>query len=110
MKAYWLNQQGNENLIVFFSGWSFDENPFKKIDCSDYDILMVYDYNDLKEPLQLNELGGYKSKTLISWSMGVFVAYLLRNLFFDFDYYPLSRVFHLLHLFCHFLTVLLSIR
>ncbi len=86
MKAYWLNQQGNENLIVFFSGWSFDENPFKKFDCGDYDILMVYDYNDLNEPLQLNELGGYKSKTLISWSMGVFVAYLLRNLFFDFDY------------------------
>lgn len=86
MKNFWLNKQNNENLIVFFAGWSFDNNPFSDFEAGQYDVLMVYDYNDLDIPEGLKTLSQYKNKTLITWSMGVFVAYELRELFRDFDY------------------------
>ncbi len=83
MKACWLNKANNRNLIVFFSGWSFDENPFKFLDCGDSDVLFVYDYNDLK----FSEISfeSYENKMLIAWSMGVFTAFGLMDLFSDFD-------------------------
>lgn len=84
MKCCWLNKQDNENLIVFFAGWSFDSNPFQNLSVQNYDILFVYDYNNLELPQELNLLNNYKNKYLITWSMGVFVAYLFRNLFNDF--------------------------
>ncbi len=85
MKAYWLNKQNNKNLIVFFAGWSFDETPFKLLQCLNNDVLMIYDYNDIEIPQVLNELSNYENKILITWSMGVFVAYLLKDLFKNFD-------------------------
>lgn len=86
MKVYELNRQNNKNLIVLFLGWSFDENPVKFLDCNGYDILVVYDYNDISIPKELTNFSGYEKKILISWSMGVFTAYLLKDLFKDFDY------------------------
>lgn len=83
MKACWLNKANNKNLIVFFSGWSFDENPFKFLDCGGGDVIFIYDYNDLTFPEIQFDL--YENKTLIAWSMGVFAAYKLRDLFKDFD-------------------------
>ena len=85
MKAYWLNKENNENLIVFFAGWSFDENPFKNIVCKNYDVIIIYDYNDLSLPDKLNNLSEYKNKILITWSMGVYAAYLHKGLFENFD-------------------------
>ena len=86
MKSCWLNNQNNENLIVFFAGWSFDEKPFKFLQCNDFDVLFVYDYNDFKLPEELKNIKSYKHKYLITWSMGVFVANLFKNLFSDFEY------------------------
>ena len=86
MKSCWLNNQNNENLIVFFAGWSFDEKPFKFLQCNDFDVLFVYDYNDFKLPEELKNIKNYKHKYLITWSMGVFVANLFKNLFPDFEY------------------------
>lgn len=86
MKVYELNRQNNKNLIVLFLGWSFDENPVKFLDCNGYDIIVVYDYNDISIPKELTGFTGYEKKILISWSMGVFTAYLLKDLFKDFDY------------------------
>lgn len=86
MKSCWLNNQNNENLIVFFAGWSFDEKPFKFLQCNDFDVLFVYDYNDFKLPEELKNIKNYKHKYLITWSMGVFVANLFKNLFSDFEY------------------------
>ncbi len=82
MQYHWLNKQNSDNLIVFFAGWSFDETPFKFLDCENSDVLFVYDYNEIS---QLPKFGAYKSKTLITWSMGVFAAYLLRKDFKDFN-------------------------
>lgn len=85
MKSFWLNKQNNKNLIVFFAGWSFDQNPFIKLDCTDYDVLIVYDYNSLSILEDLKDISTYKNKTLITWSMGVFVATKLKEIFTDFD-------------------------
>ena len=85
MKSFWLNKQNNKNLIVFFTGWSFDYNPFEHLTCENYDVLFVYDYNDLTVPQDLKELSNYENKNLITWSMGVFAAYQLKELFKDFN-------------------------
>ena len=82
MQYHWLNKENNDKLIVFFAGWSFDYIPFKFLDCTDNDVLAVYDYNSIND---LPNFDGYKSKTLITWSMGVYVAYLLKDKFNDFD-------------------------
>lgn len=86
MKCCQLNKQNNKNLIVFFAGWSFDEKPFGKLVCDGFDILFIYDYNELNLPKELENLQNYEHKYLHAWSMGVFVAYEFRNLFEDFDY------------------------
>lgn len=77
MQYHWLNKRdGNKKLLLFFCGWSFDYKPFERIECNDYDVLMLYDYNDLSIPI---EILGYEEYFLITWSMGVFVAYLLKE-------------------------------
>lgn len=77
MQYHWLNKKdGNKKLLLFFCGWSFDYKPFERIECNDYDVLMLYDYNDLSIPI---EILGYEEYFLITWSMGVFVAYLLKE-------------------------------
>lgn len=86
MKSCWLNNQNNENLIVFFAGWSFDEKPFKFLQCNNYDVLFIYDYNNFEIPEELKNINQYKHKFLITWSMGVFVANLLKDLFTNFEY------------------------
>lgn len=86
MKCCQLNKQNNKNLIVFFAGWSFDEKPFGKLVCDGFDILFIYDYNELNLPKELENLQNYEHKYLLAWSMGVFVAYEFRKLFEDFDY------------------------
>lgn len=77
MQYHWLNKKdGNKKLLLFFCGWSFDYKPFERIECNDYDVLMLYNYNDLSIPI---EILGYEEYFLITWSMGVFVAYLLKE-------------------------------
>lgn len=77
MQFHWLNKQNKENLIIFFAGWSFDETPFKFLDCGDFDVIIMYDYNKLDLPK--TNFSNYKNINLIAWSMGVFVAYLLKD-------------------------------
>ena len=75
MQFHWLNKQNNEKLIIFFTGWSFDQNPFKFLKCDDFDVVIFFDYTNL-QPVQIPD---YKKYFLISWSMGVFSAYLLKD-------------------------------
>lgn len=84
MKYHWLNKQNNTELIVFFTGWSFDEKPFEFLDCGSADVLFVYDYNEISA-LEKEIFGKYTKKTLLTWSMGVFAAYLLEDELKDFD-------------------------
>lgn len=83
MQYHWIRQnEDNDKLIVFFAGWSFDYKPFEFLDCKDYDVLFIFDYNEINS---LPQLKHYKNKYLITWSMGVFVAYLQKDYFLDFD-------------------------
>lgn len=106
MQYHWLNKQDNENLIIFFCGWSFDYKPFERLDCGNNDVLCVYDYGDiggnesplfgiskfadssLRNPiLSLKGRGNklYKTYSLVAWSMGVYAAYLLKDYLPEFD-------------------------
>lgn len=83
MQYFWLNKKNNDNLIVFFCGWSFDYKPFESLDFGKNDILVIFDYTDVKTfDIDLSE---YPNKQLITWSMGVYVASFLRNCLPDFD-------------------------
>ena len=75
MQYYWLNKQNNDKLIIFFTGWSFDYKPFEFLNCENFDVLMFFDYNNTEIP----QIPKYKEYFLISWSMGVFTAYLLKD-------------------------------
>lgn len=81
MQLHLLNKQNNDKLIIFFAGWSFDYKPFEFLDCEDFDVLILYDYNDFYLP----KIPQYKENYLIAWSMGVFVAYQIRNSLPDFN-------------------------
>ena len=82
MQYHWLNKQNNDNLVVFFAGWSFDYIPFEFLECGNNDVVVIFDYNNL-EGLPL--FSNYKTKTLITWSMGVYIAYLLKDKLPNFD-------------------------
>ena len=83
MQYFWLNKKNNDNLIVFFCGWSFDYKPFESLDFGENDILVVFDYTNI-EAFDI-DLSEYQNKQLITWSMGVYVACFLRNYLPDFD-------------------------
>ncbi len=81
MQYKWLCKENNKKLLVFFAGWSFDTTPFQYLKSYDYDVLMLYDYNDIELPIQIPN---YQESYLLAWSMGVFVAYLLKDNLPDF--------------------------
>lgn len=76
MQYHWLNNSKNKKLIIFFAGWSFDYKPFEVLECDNYDVMMFYDYKELHLPI---EIPVYESYYLITWSMGVYIAYILRE-------------------------------
>lgn len=76
MQYNWLNRKNNKKLIMFFCGWSFDNNPFERLVCGNFDVLMFYDYKNHELPVEIPQ---YSEYYLITWSMGVYIAYLLRE-------------------------------
>ena len=76
MKHVWLNRSGNSSLVVFFAGWSFDGEPFKFIDTTGFDVVCVYDYRDLNLDI---DFGDYEKYYLVTWSMGGYIAPLIRE-------------------------------
>ncbi len=82
MKHTWLNKSGNPELVIFFAGWSFDAEPFKFLKTDGVDVVVVYDYRDLKFDL---DFSGYEKYHLVTWSMGVYIAPLLRDVLPEFN-------------------------
>lgn len=76
MQYHWLKKTGNKKLIIFFAGWSFDYKPFETLECGNFDVLMFYDYTRHDIPVDIPK---YDEYYLITWSMGVYIAYILRN-------------------------------
>ncbi|MCM1009587.1 MAG: DUF452 family protein [Fusobacterium sp.] len=81
MKHSWLNKSGNSELLIFFAGWSFDAEPFKFLQTDGLDVIVVYDYRDLTFDL---DFSGYEKYHLAAWSMGVYIAPLLRDVLPEF--------------------------
>lgn len=77
MEYKWLQKSDSKKLILFFNGWSCDEQPFKTVGSDGSDVLMVYDYRDLTLPKQVIEsIYLYETVSVIAWSFGVWVAQL----------------------------------
>ncbi len=76
MKHVWLNKSDNKALLIFFAGWGFDSEPFRFLECEGLDVLFVYDYRDLAFDV---DLSGYEKYYLGAWSMGVYIAALIRE-------------------------------
>lgn len=75
MRTFWLNNKKSNKLILFFNGWSLDENCIKHLEPEDFDVLMFYDYTTLDiEEKVLDEIKTYDEVNIISFSMGVWAA------------------------------------
>ncbi len=82
MKSKWIQKKEKDSLIVFFNGWSMDENPFLGLHSNDYDVVTFYDYTDLNVDQQmLSEINEYPQITIVAWSFGVWTAAKLYDLF-----------------------------
>lgn len=75
MQFSWLVKNNLKRLIVFFNGWSLDEEIIGHLCSSKYDILMFYNYEslDIQESI-FNELNNYDEINIISWSFGVWAC------------------------------------
>ena len=74
MKYKWINSNNSGELIVFFNGWGMDESVVKHLNYNNYDVLMIYDYNNLDTDFDFSKLNKYSKKHLVAWSMGVMIA------------------------------------
>jgi len=85
MKCEWLYRQHRERLILFCNGWGMDATPFQPLTATDVDVLMLFDYHDLRPvdgernnpapDLDLDDLfRRYSHISLIAWSMGVWAG------------------------------------
>lgn len=88
MKTKWLHKNSKEKCILFFNGWSCDENPFSHMLSNEFDVLTCFDYRDILAPKEIDRLfENYEEVYLVSWSLGVYVSNLLlrnrENLFTD---------------------------
>ena len=83
MQYKWLNHKNNEKLIVFFNGWGMDEKIVSHLNCSDYDVLVFFDYESFD--IEKFDFEKYKNKYLIAWSMGVYVCNYYYELIKNFD-------------------------
>lgn len=91
MKSLFLSLGGGDKLpgrsdsnrlIIFFNGWSLDENIIKHLDTVNYNVLMFYDYSDLEISEEiLEKCNSYQEINIISWSFGVWACSAVINKF-----------------------------
>ena len=81
MKIKLINNN-SKNLITFLTGWGCDSNQFRFMKSSENDILMIYDYTDLALNFDFSK---YEHHYLISFSAGVFMAGMLKNILPEFE-------------------------
>lgn len=75
MKGLFLNERTHNKLILFFNGWSLDENIVNHLTSSEYDVIMFYDYSNLGiDENILNEINNYEEVNIIAWSFGVWAC------------------------------------
>jgi len=74
MRQDWLHQRGGPDCLVFCAGFGMDPEPFRDIACRGHDLLMLWDWRDLRgfDPAPLRKK--YRRLRLLAWSMGVLAA------------------------------------
>lgn len=68
-----IDIQHRKRLILLFAGWAMDENPFRGLRHTAYDIAVAYDYRSL-DCRQEAELKAYDEICVLAWSFGVINA------------------------------------
>lgn len=82
MKSKYLIKNNSKKLIIFFNGWSLDENIVKNLETINYDVLMLYDYENIEIPEDvLKEIDKYDNLNIIAWSFGVWACCTVINQF-----------------------------
>ena len=78
MQSYWLNKEGNEDIVIFVLGWATDHRLVEHIGLPGYDVLCLYDYSaadfDGKISPDYFTAEQYRRRYLFAWSFGVLVA------------------------------------
>lgn len=72
MNHKFIDRSGNPGLLLIFAGWAMDYHPFSSIQCSGYDIAVIWDYRN--DNIDLTEFSSYNEVTVLAWSMGVWAA------------------------------------
>lgn len=79
MKQHFIIRSNSKHLLLFFAGWGMDETPFTDMHPADSDWMICYDYRSLEFDESL--LKGYSEITLVGWSMGVWAASRIMELY-----------------------------
>lgn len=75
MQLTWVIKNNSNKLIIFFNGWSLDENIIKHLTSSEFDVLMFNDYSDLEIAQEiLDKINSYAEVNVIAWSFGVWAC------------------------------------
>jgi len=75
MQSTWVNKNNSEKLIIFFNGWSLDENIVNHLTSEEFDVLMLYDYADFEISQEtIEKINSYGEINLIAWSFGVWAC------------------------------------
>jgi len=79
MKSVFTQHNNATRLILFFTGWGMDPEPFRELRRDGYDVLVVYDYviADGDVECLAAKLEGYAEIVVVAWSFGVFFANLI---------------------------------
>ena len=73
MKTFIKRKDGNNRLIVFFSGWGTDENMVLPYLDGSFDLVFIYSYSS-ELPFIIPGNKKYKEVVLIGWALGVWAA------------------------------------
>lgn len=82
MQFTWLIKNNSKKLIIYFNGWSLDENMVKHLTSTKYDVIMFYDYANLEISENIfTECNSYQEINIIAWSFGVWACSRVINKF-----------------------------
>lgn len=74
MQQTWLVQdEGNQDLIIYMLGWAASPNAICHITPAGYDVLACYNYTAVV-PLSAEAFSRYRRIYLFAWSFGVWMA------------------------------------
>lgn len=75
MQSTWVIKNNSQKLILFFNGWSLDENIVNHLTSENYDVLMFNDYANLEITQEtLDKINSYNEVNVIAWSFGVWAC------------------------------------